>query len=307
MKRSGIAPWLISYGLMLDLVSPSIAVSDQEPLQPVKKASYALGQAIPVSCLKRMIDTGEHIQDERGQLTYSPFPTCNETGRPLEFNFGVEKETNCTIDFISDEFFHLLEFYVHNDAPLTCRIPARPLTGGEREISSASSSDAEDFIPIVFSLSGTLQQSHLHIAHNLNVLLHAAPRSTLPGVIDSAVAYSTSPTTRNTRIVIGDSLPLRLSMRWYPTTNLPSGWTGVGGHLYLSTVVYCLLCIGGTAAACLAYFRAVEFPRKLRRYGAERVSGDPSGGRPGLGGYGYSGGSGYGYGVSSGRGTGKLD
>ena len=37
-------------------------------------------------------------------------------------------DLNCTISFISDEFFHLLEFYVHNDAPLTCRIPARPLT-----------------------------------------------------------------------------------------------------------------------------------------------------------------------------------
>lgn len=41
---------------------------------------------------------------------------CNETGRPLELYFGVERDINCTIDFISDSFFHLLEFYVHNDA-----------------------------------------------------------------------------------------------------------------------------------------------------------------------------------------------
>ena len=102
------------------------------------------------------------------------------------------------------------------------------------------------------------------------------------------------------RIVIGDALPLRLSVRWYPTTNLPSGWTGVGGHLFLSTVVYCLLSMGVTAAACLAYFRGVEFPRKLRRYGADRIGGDGFVGR-GLGGYGYLAGNGHG------RGLGKLE
>ena len=156
----------------------------------------------------------------------------------------------------------------------------------------------------VFALTGTLQLSHLHISNNLNVLLHAAPRATLPGVIDSATAYSVSPNTRNTRTVIGDALPLRMSVRWYPTTNLPSGWTGVGGHLYLSTLVYCALCVGATFAASLAYFRAVEFPRKLRRYGADRMGGD-GGGTRGLGGYGYGVGNGYGY--SPGRSPGKLD
>ncbi|KAI9835792.1 MAG: hypothetical protein M1837_003663, partial [Sclerophora amabilis] len=216
--------------------------------------------------------------------------------------------TNCTIAFISDEFFHLLEFYVHNDAPLSCRIPARPLIGGEREIAPASTTNSEDFVPIVFALSGIFQQSHLHVAQTLNILLHAAPRSTHPGIIDSGIAYSTSPTTSNTRIVIGDALPLRLSIRWYPTTNLPSGWTGVGGHLYLSTIMYCMLCVVGTAAVCLAYFRGVEFPRRMRRYGADRVGGDPNGGR-GLGAYGYGAGAGngYGYGLSSGRGVGKID
>ena len=35
-------------------------------------------------------DTGEHITDAKGELQYIPFPTCNETNRPLEFYFGVE-------------------------------------------------------------------------------------------------------------------------------------------------------------------------------------------------------------------------
>lgn len=53
---------------------------------------YTIGDAIPISCLNRTIDTGEHITDDRtGQLQYIPFPTCLETGRPLELTFGVEQ------------------------------------------------------------------------------------------------------------------------------------------------------------------------------------------------------------------------
>lgn len=60
--------------------------------------------------------------------------TCNETGRPLELYFGIEKghhtqlillrslfltlsDINCTLESIDDPLFHLLEFYIHNDAP----------------------------------------------------------------------------------------------------------------------------------------------------------------------------------------------
>lgn len=38
-------------------------------------------------------DTGEHIQDEKHNLKYIPFPTCNETGKPLELQYGVEEGT----------------------------------------------------------------------------------------------------------------------------------------------------------------------------------------------------------------------
>ncbi|KAI9678259.1 MAG: hypothetical protein M1817_006204 [Caeruleum heppii] len=315
MPPAHTSPTRWCYAALVFWTALAAAVSSEQPLQPVKKASYSPGQAIPVSCLNRTIDTGEHIQDEKGQLQYIPFPTCNETNRPLELYFGVEKgktsnlfNTNCTIPFITDEFFHLLEFYIHNDAPLTCRIPARPLSGGETEVTSSPSSTSDDYIPIIFALAGNLQKSHVHIANNLNILLHAAPRATHPGVIDSATAYSISPLNRNTRIVIGDALPLRLSIRWYPTTNLPSGWTGVGGHLFVSTFVYCALCVGATAACCLVYFRAVEFPQKLRRYGADRMGGDGGAGGPrgGLGGYGYGVGNGYGF-AGGNRGAGKFD
>ncbi|KAI9839250.1 MAG: hypothetical protein M1819_003244 [Sarea resinae] len=310
------AAWLLICHAILALwTSLAAAVSSEKPLQPIQKPTYGPGQAIPVSCLNRTIDTGEHIADAQGQLQYIPFPTCNETGRPLELYFGVEKDINCTISEISDPFFHLLEFYVHNDAPLTCRIPSRPLISltGEREIAPSTGSSSlatadDEYIPLIFALTGALQSSHLHISNNLNVLIHAAPKSTYPGVVSAAIAYSISHATRNTRIIIGDPLPLRLSVRWYPNTVLPSGWRGVGGHLYLSTFVYCLLSAGAATAICVAYFRGIDLPKRLRSHGRERL-GLAEMGR-GYSGYGYGvgangGGVGNGYGISTG--IGKRD
>ncbi|KAG9809709.1 hypothetical protein KCU77_g20577, partial [Aureobasidium melanogenum] len=174
----------------------------QEPLVD-EKPIYRAGDAIPVTCLNRTSDTGEHVTDASGQLQYVPFPVCNETGRPLEIYFGVEKDINCTIDFISDPMFHLLEFYVHNDAPMTCRIPTRPFSASYKapkedpSIEGQGSLD-DEYIPLIIALTGTLQLSHLHVSSHLNMLLHAAPESVSPGVIDAATAYSisTRPPTR---------------------------------------------------------------------------------------------------------------
>ncbi|KAK1072397.1 hypothetical protein LTR74_002710 [Friedmanniomyces endolithicus] len=278
------------------------AETSQTPLAPTP--GYKVGQAIPVSCLNRTTDTGEHIT-ENGQLSYIPFPTCNETGRPLELVFGVEKDINCTIDFVDDPFFHLLEFYVHNDAPLTCRIPTKPLPPspskaeyeeGTKDMTEGQGALSDVYTPMIVALTGTLQLSHLHVSTSLNVLVHAAPRSVAPGTIAAATAYSIS-RDPPTRIVIGDALPLRFSVRWYPNTSLPSGWAGVGGHLTFSTLVYCLISAGASAAICLAYFRGVELPRRLKMHGKDRIGGMERGG--GLGGYGIANGSsgGYGYGI----------
>jgi len=214
---------------------------------------------------------------------------------------------NCTLDFISDEFFHLLEFYVHNDAPLTCRIPSRPRSSSTAQAASApdpiegQGSLSDDYIPLIVALAGQLQLSHLHVSSHLNMLLHAVPRSVEEGVIAAATAYSiSSPSQQPTRIVIGDPLPLQFSVRWYPNTLLPSGWTGVGGHLYFTTLLYCALSAGAATAICIAWFRGVELPRRLKSHGKDRVSGGVEGGR--LGSYGY--GLGVGNGVG---GYGKRD
>ncbi|KAF2637458.1 hypothetical protein P280DRAFT_472165 [Massarina eburnea CBS 473.64] len=302
---------LVLYAFWISLAH---AVSGQEPLKSVpEQRGYNAGEGIPVSCLNRTIETGEHITDASGQLQYIPFPTCNETGRPLELFFGIEKDINCTIDFISDPFFHLLEFYIHSDAPLTCRIPSKPLPPSAlaHDLLALDTTSQEGalgtqstlYTPLIIALAGTLQLSHLHVGNSLNLLVHAAPRSLSPGTVDAAAAYSVSSHTRNARVTIGDSLTLQFAVRWYPSITLPPGWSGYGGHVYKSTFLYCLLSAGASAAVCIAYFRGVELPRRLKRYAREKMNG---GGRlVGGGGYGLPvangngarGYGGYGYGV----------
>lgn len=148
---------------------------------------------------------------------------------------------------ITDPLYHLLEFYVHNDAPLSCRLPSRP---HGVVLPGAGSTDAEDlvykdeYVPLTFALAGTLQLSHLHLSTHLNILLHSVPKHHLQkhdsGVIDSGVAYSTSPLSHvqgpaaeTKKLIIGDPLPLMFSVRWFPTPRLPREngrveWNGLG-------------------------------------------------------------------------------
>ncbi|KAL2148625.1 hypothetical protein VTH82DRAFT_2179 [Thermothelomyces myriococcoides] len=240
--------------------------------------SYHYGAPIRVECMNRSSETGEHIQNEKNEIEWVPFPVCNETNQPLEFHYGIEGEVNCTIPMVSDPFFHLLEFYIHNDAPLSCRLPARPPAHIEV---IGETPPAQEYIPLVFALAGTLQLSHMHISTHLNVLLHSTPKQHIhphdSGVLDSATAYSTSPLTHlegsyTRRLVIGDPLPLSFSVRWFPTPDLPkvSGkveWSGMGGHVYASTVFYSLLSFVAGAAVATAYFFGSVLPRRLRGRG----------------------------------------
>ena len=155
-------------------------------------------------------------------------------------------------------------------------------------------------MPLIIALTGTLQLSHLHVSTAMNILVHAVPKSVAPGTIAAAIAYSISREPPS-RIVIGDPLPLRFSVRWYPNTALPSGWAGIGGHLTFSTFVYCVISALASAAICVSYFRGVELPRRLKSHGKDRLSGMERGG---LGGYGL-GVNGYGNGY--GFGPGKRD
>ncbi len=126
-------------------------------------------------------------------------------------------------------------------------------------------------------------------------------------MIDSGAAYSTSPLSHVTgpaaltkKLVIGDPLPLQFSVRWFPTPHLPRAngkieWAGMGGHVYASTVFYCLFSAMAGAVGSGMWFFGVVLPRRLRGRGL--------GGATPLG-LGLGGGVGNGWGIA---GAGKRD
>ncbi|KAL2022639.1 hypothetical protein VTK56DRAFT_4983 [Thermocarpiscus australiensis] len=253
------------------LTTPALAAGHDHALP-----SYHYGAPIRVECMNRSSETGEHIENAAHEIQWVPFPVCNETGKPLEFHYGIETEQNCTIPMVSDPFFHLLEFYIHSDAPLSCRLPARPPPHVEVV---GEKPPEQQYIPLVFALAGTLQLSHMHISTHMNVLLHSTPKHHIhphdSGVLDSGTAYSTSPLTHmqdggaTRRLVIGDPLPLSFSVRWFPTPALPKTegkvqWSGMGGHVYPSTVFYSLVSFCAGVVLSAVYFFGSVLPRRLR-------------------------------------------
>ncbi|KAL0471316.1 hypothetical protein QR685DRAFT_595763 [Neurospora intermedia] len=264
--------WLLPLVAITTSLATHVAAAE---IAPHELPSYHYGAPIRVECMNRSSETGEHIETPAHEIQWIPFPMCEETKAPLEFNYGIETEQNCTIPMIDDPFFHLLEFYIHSDAPLACRLPARPppqveIVGEKPHVT--------EYVPLVFALAGTLQLSHMHISTHMNVLLHSTPKHHLhkkdSGVLDSATAYSTSPLTHmegssTRRLVIGDPLPLQFSVRWFPTPELPRvegkvEWQGMGGHIYASTVFYALLSFGAGVCVSSVWFFGSVLPQRLK-------------------------------------------
>jgi hypothetical protein len=164
------------------------------------------------------------------------------------------------------------------------------------------------YTPLIVALSGTLQLSHLHVANELNLLVHTDPVPKAKGRIDSAAAYSISVGTKQTKIIIGDSLPLTFHVRWYKSSYLPLSTSA--HHGFWSTLSYCIFAAGASAAICIAYFRGIELPRRLKFHGRDAIGGR-NGELPKYNGYGYGVGTpppGFGNGNGFGfAGTGKRD
>ncbi|KAJ5172539.1 hypothetical protein N7492_005132 [Penicillium capsulatum] len=159
----------------------------------------------------------DDITDNLGKLQYIPFATCNETTRPLSLHYGISESVTCTIPEVPDELYHLLEFYVHSDVPMTCRVPTAPLTppstpkseekdqAAESDSLASLSENGPPFTPLTVALQGTLQLSHLHMWTDMNMVMHnmasdagAQPKkrkknsqSGWPGYAVAGTAYST--------------------------------------------------------------------------------------------------------------------
>ncbi|OJZ86548.1 hypothetical protein ASPFODRAFT_134846 [Aspergillus luchuensis CBS 106.47] len=247
------------YGLLslLFLHTSTAAGRSSSEQRATANPGYSYGQAVPVTCLNRTIDSGEHITDPLGNLQYIPFPTCNETSQPLSLHYGVAEQTlTCTIASLPDELYHLLEYYVHSDVPMTCRVPTAPLLSASPSSpdidiidDDVSTGGEQAYTPITFAIQGTLQLSHLHIWTDMNVLVHNMAstekkknRRKDPGYVVAGTAYSVpefdnrgarEPWTEGhgTKVVRGEPLTFRFSVKWVEGgrgIGWPSGGDGKG-------------------------------------------------------------------------------
>jgi hypothetical protein len=219
----------ICYVFYLSLCA-SVQAADQSSLSKTSgRRGYSKGDLMPVSCMNRTLETGEHIMDDHGNLQYIPFPTCNETNLPLAFLYATPQTQTCTIDALPDELYHLFEFFVHSDVPLTCRIPTYPLgsDGSSAFDSNAKKEGADDmWTPFTIALQGTLQLSHMHLHTNINVLFHTSDNIAEPSHLLGSTAYSLPNASENaaregTKIVRYEPLVLSFDIGWVDGTVLP--------------------------------------------------------------------------------------
>ncbi|QBM90520.1 hypothetical protein METSCH_F01010 [Metschnikowia aff. pulcherrima] len=176
---------------------------------------YSIGQDVLIDCISRNIDDGEHNFDSNDRIVYKAFPTCQETGKPLTFKYGVSEDVNCTIKF-TDELYHLFQLYVHEDAPFSCRLPVSS-EANYLELGGA-------FVPLTFNFRGEVHNSHLDIDPNMNMII-TRPASSKPEqqTVVNAIAWSAG--TNATRLTIGETLTLELAVRWFDAIR-PTGSAG---------------------------------------------------------------------------------
>jgi hypothetical protein len=140
------------------------------------------------------------------------------------------------------------------------------------------------YIAIVFALSGTLQLSHVHIATDMNIVMHESDVTPENSIV-AGTAYSITPLVLAQKVVIGDPLPLRLSVRWFKGTSLRKISTSSSGGSAFKDVLVLGLIVGVVYVLYLIY---------KKRTGAAYKS------YPGSGPYGYGFPHGYGLPVAQG-------
>ncbi|CAN3367498.1 hypothetical protein DICA3_F10462 [Diutina catenulata] len=191
---------------------------------------YPRGQEIPLDCIQRNIDNGEHKFDDNDRIIYGPFPMCKETGRPLAIRYGVNEDINCTVHF-SDELYHLFQLYIHEDAPFSCRMPF----SNEKNYIEAGGAH----VPLTFNFRGSVSDSKIEIDTSMNVLLTGTN-----GGLVSAVAWGAG--TDTTRVIIDQDVNFQFAVRWgnwgAPGSDTPTpfanGWYKLPARFITATEYY---------------------------------------------------------------------
>lgn len=191
-----------------------------------------------------------------GNIIYAPFPKCFETDASLTLRYGVDEIFNCTID-LGHEFFHVFQLYIHEDVPLSCRIPYSKSFHQTHPDKPDEDTPKRLHTALTFNIRGNIQESHLDIDPFLNL---AAVSNVSAGVVSSSIAFSSGHSVQ--RFIIGDTLPLRIAVRWYKGPTLPTASAAyfAGSAIFFYSLASCF----ATAAICAAIFYGYIFPKKLK-------------------------------------------
>lgn len=202
-------------------------------LKPPVISSYSYGDVLPLECIQRQIDNGEHKFDSENHIIYGPFPTCIETGKPFSLQYGVSEDVNCTIQ-LDDTMFHLFQLYIHEDAPFSCRLPH-----------SKAYKDA--YIPLTLNFRGHLETSHLDIDTTMNIIAHKKQ----DGSLMASIGYSAGDQTA--RYIIGDKMPIQFSVTWVDEFHKKEPWHYKLNLGFSGVFVGMIALVAGIIGAVLAY------------------------------------------------------
>lgn len=200
---------------------------------------------LPVSCIARHIDNGEHKFDENGDPLYVPFPVCSETARPLEISLGQQELINCTY-VLEDEQYHLMQLYLHEDVPYSCRVQL----------------EDESYVKMPLVLHGNIEKSHIDVDTKLNLLMIMNPDDATS--LDSAIGLSYN-SGQVARHIIGDEIQWQFQVSWYEADSLPSMSNML--HIQYRMVAYCVATFIATVVMCVGAFHLVVIPRRLKSLG----------------------------------------
>lgn len=198
----------------------------------------------------------------KGTILYEAFPVCKETKKPLMLPYYHDIDNfNCTIE-LTDPIYHLLQLYIHQDAPMSCRIP--------------QGKNGNQFVPFIINIGGKIEQSHIDVDARLNLIFtyfDAAEdqlsaqtgNGKVRGFIKAATSYNVNSNT--TRMIIGEELTFQFSIRWFPS-QLPHL---SAMYMRLMTLVYCLLTAIFTFLASTIYYLGVIFPKRNKSHFSKNI------------------------------------
>lgn len=197
-------------------------------------SAISVGDPVKVSYISRNIDNGEHKFDENNNIIYNRFPTCRETGKPLELRFMKDEKINCTFSLV-DEQFHLFQMYIHEDVPWSCRLTVGTKDEQEKENLGSDGLDLDDDedhgavkttsynVSVPFIMNAELHESHLRIDPRINLLLVANDGNDGSFKLKSGVGFGNGDPEARKRYVIDDDINFEFNVYWQKTPQSNAG------------------------------------------------------------------------------------